>query len=567
MPHDPNPPLYFVWLLALGFLLPAAQAATPTPAPAKPVEQKADLAEIIQKGLGSGLAKIVIPPGRYRVTPRGRSHLSFKDLRDVTIIADGVEMVCTQTTRAITVENCENLSIRGLTIDYDPLPFTQARIVAMTDDNNELDVAVIPGYPAPNNGPTSVEIFDPATNQLRGRTTFYNMTCATTGPATATISKNNPARSAQPMGKLGDIVVLSTSNTPESIPHAIAASDSDKLTFENITLYAGVTFGFYEQNCNASKYLGCRIDRRPPANDLVARGYPRLRSQNADGFQSKNARQGPLYERCTAYYTGDDSIAINGDFHYVISSTGPLLRVIAKHQMTMQTGDNVQLFGYNGVRTENRKIITITPDGKTTDNEREEISKHRNLNPNLPKVGLTKAYNIKLDAPVTVPAGTLICSADAIGTGFIIRDCKVGHNRSRGIIIKAGGGLITGNQIEGSVMSSILVSPEFYWMEGGLSDDLKIIGNTISNGRGMGIAVVAVGGDGQLAQAGAFRNLTVRDNTVKGGASPGLLITSVRGLNAANNNVQVTPGLSLSDWEMGGWNKYETTPTMLLNNE
>ena len=61
--------------------------------------------------------------GRYRVTPRHSRHLLFKNLADIEIVAQGVEMVCSQTLRAIDFEDCRNLRFQGLTIDYDPLPF------------------------------------------------------------------------------------------------------------------------------------------------------------------------------------------------------------------------------------------------------------------------------------------------------------------------------------------------------------------------------------------------------------------------------------------------------------
>ena len=55
--------------------------------------------------LDAGQHRIVIPPGRYRVMPHDRQHLVLQDLTDVQIVADGVEMICTETTRALTVSH------------------------------------------------------------------------------------------------------------------------------------------------------------------------------------------------------------------------------------------------------------------------------------------------------------------------------------------------------------------------------------------------------------------------------------------------------------------------------
>ena len=567
-------PLVGAWCLACL----SVQALPPVPAPTvakggaaftpRPVtEQTADLRELIAQGISSGKSVITLPPGRYRVAPIKRDHLVFKGLKNITINAEGVEMICTQTTRAINIEQCENFTLRGLVIDYDPLPFTQARITAISADQKEISGAVISGYPEPKVGLGSVEVFDPATNELRGRASFHQIQCASAGPGRVTLNQPNPARDA-PFGLVGDIVVIrSSSAAGGEIPHAISLADSVGTTLENVSLCASNCFGFYENGCTQTKYIKCRIGRRAPATDLVARGYPRVRSTNADGFHSKNARLGPLYDRCTVLYNGDDSIAINGDFHYVTSSEGATLRVLAKYQMTMRQGDAVQLFGFNGSRVENRKIVALVEDGEITAAERATLVDQKNMNDNLRTHGMAKAYRVTLDAPVAVVPGTLICSADTIGSGFVVRDCRLGHNRSRGIIVKAGRGQIIGNQIEGCVMTGILITPEFYWMEGGLSDDLLIAKNRILNGRGMGIAVVAAGGDHQIAPAGAFRNITLRDNVIRGGASPGVLTTSIRGLVDEGNLVETDPRHTLFSWERGGWSKVDLGPRMSMNVE
>ncbi len=525
-----------------------------------------DLQAHIDARLAAGDTTIVIPPGVHRVAPRDRQHLLLRGLRDITIVADDAELVCTETTRAITIEDCHNLTLRGLTIDYDPLPFTQARIVAISADTARLDVELIEGYPAPSTAPGSVEIFDPATRELRGRITYFNTRCEPTGPRTATLHRGNPDRSLA-TARVGDIAVIKSVHAPGgSIPHALMATDSTGLVFENVTLYSGVTFGFFENHCDGSRYLGCRVVRRPADTDRAPRALPRLRSVNADAFHSKNARRGPRYERCTALHNGDDSIAINGDFHFVTESEGDTLRVLAKHDMTMRVGDAVQLFTYDGRRLDDHTIVAIAPDASATEAERRLIAAQQ-MNDRLQQVAMKKGFVVTLDAPVAVPPGTLIASADSIGSGFVIRDCLLGHNRARGILVKAGRGEIVGNTLERVTLTSILVSPEFWWLEAGLADDLLIAENTIRDARGIGISLVAHGGDGSLAGPGAFRNITVRDNSVSGGPAPALLLTSIRGLTETGNTVSTDPAKQLHSWEIRRWDHAGIHPVTRLNNE
>jgi len=106
-----------------------------------------DMQGCIDAQIAAGKKHIVVPPGSYRVTPRARQHLILRGLTDVTIVADGVEMICTQTTRALTVADCRNLTVRGLVIDYDPLPYTQGRIVTLSEDSLVHEIELFDGYP------------------------------------------------------------------------------------------------------------------------------------------------------------------------------------------------------------------------------------------------------------------------------------------------------------------------------------------------------------------------------------------------------------------------------------
>lgn len=564
-------PLPGALFIALSLASSNEPPASPPPeavsqAPAAP-ESGGDLREILAQALAAGTPEVVIPPGRYRVTPKNREHLALRGLRDRVIVADGVELICTETTRALTIENCHNVTLRGLVIDYDPLPYTQARILEVAPDKSEMTGRVIEGYPDARAGSRgSLEIFDPATGRLRGRFTYFDTRCEAGADGAVRLIKAR-VQPGVAVEQPGDIAVFKASHAPGGeMPHAIMATDSTGLVFDKVTLYASPVFGFFENGCDGSRYLDCKVARRPAESDLATRGHPRLRSLNADAYHSKNARIGPAYERCEAHFMGDDAIAINGDFHFVTKGEGAVWRVLAKHKMTMQPGDEAQIFSFDGRRLDNRKIVSVTPDGRVTEDERALIER-QSMNETLRRTAMADAYLVELDAAVSVPPGTLICSADRIGNGFSVRDCRLGDNRSRGILVKAGRGEISGNVIEGAVMTAILISPEYWWLEAGLADDLSITNNRITGGRGMGIAVVAEGGDHSLAPAGAFRGIRVSGNTVKGGASPGLLLTSIRGLTEENNTIEPDPDVELYSWQIGPWGRSGVSPIIRVNTE
>ena len=132
-------------------------------------EEIADMRTLIDGELAAGKKEIVVPAGRYYTTPKDGTHLQFKNLEDVTVKAYGAELICTQTIAAIRIENCRNLKIEGLVIDYDPLPYTQGKIVSMSDDKMSFEVEIFEGYGDVKNVEwgNRLEIFDQNTRRLK----------------------------------------------------------------------------------------------------------------------------------------------------------------------------------------------------------------------------------------------------------------------------------------------------------------------------------------------------------------------------------------------------------------
>ena len=309
-----------------------------------------------------------MPPGKYRVTPKDHQHLLLHRLHDIEIVADGVEMICTQTTRALTIVECRNLSLRGLTIDYDPLPFTQGRITALSADKKTHDIELFKGYP----GSESVhafkyEIFRPDTRTLRCPDYDYTVQKLDSRHIRV-IKKNGGPGDAE---QVGDIVVIGAEAAPAgSYPHAVFAERCVGLKLEDIDLYASNCFGFLEEESDGSTYLRCRIDRRPAATDIVHRADPRIRSLNADAFHSIGAANGPSYIGCRARFMGDDGINIHGSYHMVTKAHGNQLRILANGKPP-RAGEPVELFSYEGRRLPDAAVTKIEPEGKINASERD----------------------------------------------------------------------------------------------------------------------------------------------------------------------------------------------------
>ncbi len=491
-----------------------------------------DLQQLIDKGVEEGFNPIVIPPGRYRVTPRRRQHLVLNDLEDIRIVADGVEMICTETTRALTISNCRNVTLRGLTVDYDPLPYTQGRIVTLSENNTVHDIELFDGYPRGDQVQDfKYEIFKADTRTLRFGS-YHDFNVVSKEADCIRVTRGGPYHGEQ----VGDIIAIGTKYAPGGqIPHAIYTTRSQNVVLEDITLYASNCFGFFETECERTTYRRCRVDRRAAPDDFKRRGDPRIRSLDADAFHSKMAIVGPQLIECVAHFQADDCVNICGDYHMVMACDGPTLRVLAKGRMNIEPGDPLEVVTYKGQRLPDAKAVSVLRSGSTTDEEQAFMGRQRMHGP-FKEGTLRQIYDIVIDRPVDLARGSLIASANRMGNGFKVTGCDFGFNRSRGILIKASHGEVFNNRLVGCVEEAIKVAPEFWWLEAGSSNDVRITGNTIQRCDGMGIAVYALAGAGGLAPAGAHNDIVIEGNRLLDVAGREIWVTSTRGLTLRDND-------------------------------
>jgi hypothetical protein len=524
------------------------QTSSASLAPLKPVlvERSEDLRALIATGLAAGNKRIVIPSGRYRVQADRGSHLAFSNLSDVEIIAENVELVCTSTVRAVLFESCTNVTLRGLIVDYNPLPFTQGKITAMAPDKSWIDFEIAKGYPE-NELREPIQIYDPANRSLRRGDVRCNDGIKALGSRRHRVSKAQGYRfdPAQDSEQIGDIVVTKNREGKPGSPHAIELRGCMGMRFEDITVYASPSFGFLERHCDGSTYLRCIVNRRAPEDDPVKRALPRMRSLNADAFHSKDALKGPAILSCTARFMGDDAVNINGRYHYVRGSSGRVVRIaVIDSNTTIKVGDPVEFLPYSGPRPPDAKVVQRRLDAEPMTGEEKAFIRNLRMDERM-RSGLLgeKAvlYTLTLDREVSLAPGSAVCCPLRLGHGFAVKDCDFGDNRSRGILIKASKGEVSGNRVTNSRMAAVLISPEFWWMEAGMSSDVMVKDNFIKGCLEPPIQIRALGGNRQILPAGALRNISILNNRIEHSAWPLIHVTSSSGLTIEGNVLPDAP--------------------------
>ncbi len=476
----------------------------------------------VEKELKAGQTKIVVPPGTYRVTPKDDVYLSLKDLKGAIIDFTGVEFIGTVNTRMLQIENCVDVTLKGLTIDYDTLPFTQARIIAVDGDKN-WTVRIIEGYPNHDFGSGDscwpIQAYDKDSLELVNPMRFRDGVAVTRVDGDTFRITGGQDR----QGKVGDIAVWTCSNCRDAKTGQRAGQDrtvfSEKcvnLRIENVTVYSTRGIAFWEYGNTKAIYRNCRVARRPPETDPVKRGIKRLRSGNHDAFHSRFATVGPQIIGCYAHYHCDDCVNITGRYSIISKAEGRELRILALHEgkWLPTAGETIQIMTYEGQCPPDAKVLGVTPAGKWSEEE-EAYMKGLPLWPGTYKSFYT-VFTLKIDRDAGLKRGDVVIGNSRCGNGGLVKDCDFGHVRARGIITKGSHSALENNTITGCFGPGILVRNSYEWMEGGCNCDLRIMGNTIVDCRSTGIEVGGVPGTKTALPANSHRDIAITGNTING---------------------------------------------------
>ena len=502
----------------------------------------ADLRRIIGAAVNGKEAEVVIPPGVYRGGPEAENRcvITIRRAENLHIRAEGVTMLCTRLARALEIDHCKNLTISGLTINYDPLPFTQGDIVKVAADGGWVDVKIHAGYPV--KAYSRIDIVDRSTRmRKRGMPFLWGAKAEVTGTDTV--------RVAQPaLGKIavaGDLASMSTGPDSGLDCHGVVIDNSDGTTLENFMVNSAPGMGVIESGGEGNAHFnGVKIipGPRPPG----ATERPIL-STSWDAIQNKTCRRGPVVENCVIEDAGDDSWSVQNTDYLVVRAEGSSMTVIPRDPYggELQPGDRLRQSLDSGeaairrvVKRGDRTQAGLAP---------EVLEKLEGAaNYSLWKVGPV-CLELELDRSVPFIVGESLYSPDRSGEGFVFRNNTV-HSSGR-ILIKAGNGVVAGNTL--SDLHGIMVCPELPEGAAAGISQLVIRNNTlIAPGhrcegtwttQAGAIAVSADENDPQhrgrkqFCPAGMFADIVIENNLIQDANGVAVLVGSARNVVVRNN--------------------------------
>ena len=437
----------------------------------------------VKAALAKGAKTVRVPKGNYEISPEGNetAYFRLRGLHDVTIDFGGSELIGRVKTRMFDIAGCTNLTIRNVALDFKDLPFTQATIEKVDAEGN-WDVRVIAGYPRPDMTEKTlaldnhddfwpIQAYDGKTYELKNPMRYLdNVAIRQTGPDTYRITGGKNRR-----GDVGDIAVWSVKERGRRVEgENVNAVRCRNLVCEDIVQYA-TPHGraFIDWESEATVYRRCKVFRRPPETDPVRRGLKRLRSGNHDAFISKNAYVGPQILGCVAEYHCDDCVNISGGYQVVYEGSGDTVRVFVHGVWDLQVapGDPCQVLTPDGRVLPDVKVLSIEP-GPAIRREESAYLETIGLWPGIASA-MKKSYVFKLDRAVDFPRGTALASMNRLGNGFVIKDCRFGSTRARGLLLKACHGLVENCDVK----EAVCLTTEYEWLSAGIAHDVVLRNN------------------------------------------------------------------------------------------
>ena len=503
-----------------------------------------ELRELIGDAVNRKVGEIVIPPGIYSGAPEPgeKCIIYIKQAENLHIKARDVTMLCTKLARAIQIDNCKNLTISGLTVNYDPPPFTQGDIVKVAQDGSWVDVKIHLGYPV--KAYSRIDIVDPKTRMRKREMPYlWGAKSVLTEPGIVRVTQKDVGKIAQ----VGDLASMSTGQEKGFDCHAVVISGSEATTFDDITIYCAPGMGIVESGGEGNAHFnGVKIIPGPPPSGATEKP---ILTTSWDAIQHNNCRKGPLVENCLIEDAGDDSWSVQASDYLVVKNEGLKILVAPRNQEAtkLQAGDRLRQSLGSPEATIREVVRKIgRKDACLASEILEKLDKAEKYS--LWHVG-SVCLELTLDKPSPFAVGGSVYSPDRRCEGYVFRNNQV--NSSGRLLLKAGHGLIENNALTN--LHGIMACPEIPGNAAAGISDITIRNNSlISPGHccenvssSQAGAIVfsadendpAVKGRKQFRPAGVFKNILVENNLIQDSGSVAILVGSAKNVVVNNNRI------------------------------
>ena len=438
--------------------------------------------------------------------------ISLDGQKGTTILARGVTLLVDGFMEPISVVNCEDVELVGLTVDHRRKPYTRG-IITEINESDEPDAAE-----------AVITLDEPVTEgtPMTLRTVFYDpeldrYSCEDFRPVGLSDGTHYHIRIARDAAlRIG--TEFYTVHTYHSRP-AILIENAKNVRLTDVTIHSQPGMGV----------VGNRSENVTLTRLSVVPSCGQHWSTNTDATHF-TAMTGTLrLENCTFEGQGDDFTNIHGYFQEVVEREAPAIGWIREktpdgtHAQTLDypdAGDMLELTSHASLQTvDSFRVLESTPDPENW------------------------RCRVVLDHPLPEDTeGWMLADVTRLPRVEII-GCHASSHYARSVLVKVREALIEGNTFRNVQGPAIVAAAESWWYEGVCPAHIIIRGNRIVNcgwrwGEAAGIVVKA---DSDQPAGQSLFDITVEDNLIDAPhASAGIFCRNVDGLRIRRNRIHVS---------------------------
>lgn len=512
-----------------------------------------DLQAKLKQFAASAETEITIPAGTYRLAKEG---LLLRKLKDKTIHAEGVTILGSELSpSALQFQACTNVTLTGLTLDYDPLPFTQGRLTVVDQTARTADFEVSAGYPDLTDiylEAKNVHLFEADAQRWKpGVPDYYPKKIERLTPRTGRLVFSKDAAGVESLA-VRDRIVLNVRKRQG----VLIGEGCSGLTFKDVTVHSAPGIGFLIRFAeDAGTFENVRIIPGPkPAGATEER----LFATSADAFNAAYVRKGPTLKNCDFSFMGDDAVNLHGVMLPVIKWLDDRTFISMRSHRSerfdrlIHPGDEIRFL--------KEPVYAITARAKVEKIEYLEGQDAafegdvKKLWPTSRSEGPWAFFRIQLDQSVSGVAAGDFCDVPATsGPGFSITDSFFHDHRARGLRLMSNDGIVENNRFERLKGVAITVGPEYaFWREAGWCRDILIRDNRIKDvGQGTNLLQKTSYTTGAITLMGRVEpqgentryfqgneNITITGNEIDGCSVNGITITAAKGVKVEKNVIR-----------------------------
>ncbi|MFB6103597.1 MAG: right-handed parallel beta-helix repeat-containing protein [Halobacteriaceae archaeon] len=426
----------------------------------------------------------------------------------------------------------QGLTIRDLTLDWDPPPFTQGTITDLADGGRRLVLTVDEGYPSPTH-----EMFTVAHH---AGALLHRADGSFIGGAKLQGSPVKRFTDVSPLGgrryemHVGGKPAVNTRGLAEGrrLVHGARSAKGltfmnvDDITLEGVTVRTAPGMAISGAFCSNPTLHGVTVAPAPSAS--------RLAGPIADGINFSNGKMGPRIEDCHLAQLRDDAIVVDT----IMATVGAVVddRTIELEpggRPSVEPGDVLDVITPNGVRTGALPPVT-------------DITYRKNLpHPWVPDIPNRLTFEASIRDAVSVADS--LANRTQTNRDFVVRNNTVRETAANALRLGSGPGRVEGNTFTGTGRHPIVAVADTgdatshkRWTNDVLirNNDLSRAGLTyFAAANPAGILVDHRAPDWATAEGRPHRNIVAEGNRVDHGAALGIDVRQAEAVTLRGNEI------------------------------